>query len=375
MHIKLHKSTELTADETAALQALSTAVYPPEIAAKLPGRSIEWAPAQWRVICWNELGQALSHVGVVLRDGQVDGSPVKIGGVGGVKTHPSLRRRGLASTGITRAIQFFSEQKVDFALLVCEPDIVPIYERMGWRPFSGRLFVTQNGERCLFTFNLPMIHSVSADGPSDGEIASIREEDLLPEGYMRVQADTSKTRKQKYGWLPDELYGRLKACAAGGWAFGRFSDDLRRLLFVSKRRPHHAVLVKEFTPTRLVGWMQDELARFNDGLEKAAENERKPVPERFTLHDFRRTAITGLQMAGVSEKETSVMVGATPEVIRRHYEKLDQLKIARQSVERRLSVNGVAGTDPAAPNSPRRHRAEQSEALDGRSNSPQTASA
>jgi integrase len=207
------------------------------------------------------------------------------------------------------------------------------------------------------------------------EIASIREDDLLPDGYVKVQADTSKTRKQKYGWLPDELYSRLKACAASGWAFGRFSDDLRRLLFVSKRRPHHAVLVKEFTPTRLVGWMQDELARFNDGLEKAAENERKPVPERFTLHDFRRTAITGLQMAGVSEKETSVMVGATPEVIRRHYEKLDQLKIARQSVERRLSVNSVAGTDPAAPNSPRRHRAEHNEALDGRTKSPQTASA
>ena len=41
------------------------------------------------------------------------------------------------------------------------------------------------------------------------------------------------------------------------------------------------------------------------------------APERFTLHDFRRTAITGMQMA-VSEKEASVMVGPRPEVMRRH---------------------------------------------------------
>jgi hypothetical protein len=46
-------------------------------------------------------------------------------------------------------------------------------------------------------------------------------------------------------------------------------------------------------------------------------------------------------MAGVSEKEASVMVGATPEVIRRHYEKMDQLAIARRNVERRLGPEGA----------------------------------
>ena len=42
--------------------------------------------------------------------------------------------------------------------------------------------------------------------------------------------------------------------------------------------------------------------------------------DRFTLHDYPRTAVTGLQMAGVSEKETSLLVGAAPEVIRKHYD-------------------------------------------------------
>lgn len=86
--------------------------------------------------------------------------------------------------------------------------------------------------------------------------------------------------------------------------------------------------MKDFTPKRLVGWLQDELNRFH------AE---RPTSETFTLHDYRRTAFTGLQMAGVSEKECSLLVGATPEVIRRHYEKLDGMRIARRSIERRAA--------------------------------------
>jgi integrase len=208
------------------------------------------------------------------------------------------------------------------------------------------------------------------------EIASIRDEDLLPDGFVRVVASTSKTRKHKYGWLPDELYQRLKACSTGGWVFGRFSDELSRLYLVWKREPHHAARVRGFTPKRLVGWLQDELARFNDDVAEASVKEGRPIPERFTLHDFRRTAITGLQMAGVTEKEASVMVGATPEVIRSHYEKLDQLAIAKRSIERRLSVeNCVTGNEPVAQSTPRLFRAEQKQALDGRSELPETAGA
>ena len=59
------------------------------------------------------------------------------------------------------------------------------------------------------------------------------------------------------------------------------------------------------------------------------------------MHDFRRTAISGTQMAGVTEKEASMMVGATPEVMWRHYEKLDQQAIAKRNVERRLGAKGM----------------------------------
>jgi integrase len=178
------------------------------------------------------------------------------------------------------------------------------------------------------------------------EIASMREDDILADGFIRVGAESSKTRRHKFGWLPAVLHAELKACSAGGWAFGRFSDDLRRLLMLWKQRPHHAAKVRDFAPARLVGWLQDELQRFHESRQaeedqEAEEAEREPetVPT-FTLHDFRRTAITGLQMAGVSEKEASVQVGCTPEVMRRHYERLDGMAIARRNSERRLAISG-----------------------------------
>jgi hypothetical protein len=194
------------------------------------------------------------------------------------------------------------------------------------------------------------------------ETASIREEDLLADGFVRVTAENCKTRRHKYGWLPPDLFADLKACSAGGFAFGRFPDDLRRLHILWRRRPSDAARVMDYSPHRFVQWFQDELTSFHESREQGDSK-----PERFSLHDFRRTAITGLQMSGVSEKETSTMVGATPEVIRKHYEKLDAMTIAKRAIERRLSAN-----DPAALGFARPLRAERASPLAGQKTSPQT---
>lgn len=208
------------------------------------------------------------------------------------------------------------------------------------------------------------------------EIASIREDDLLADGYVRVISKASKTRKHKYGWLPAELYAELQACSANGWAFGRFADELRRLLMLAKRSPNHASRVQEYAPKRLVGWMQDELRRFHDDREAAAREAELDPPPTFTLHDFRRTAITGLQMAGVSEKDCSLMVGCTPEVIRRHYEQMDGMVVAKRSIEKRLAT--ASSDDESSPDAQFLRaflRARQNDPLDGSSELPKTATA
>lgn len=157
MNITLRRATDLTADERTALRALSDAVYPPEVAAAWPGRALEWAPPEWGVIGWSEDGCARCHAGIVVREARWNDRPVRVGGIGGVKTHPAVRGRGHATAVIRRAVEFLrNEADVVFALLVCEPALVSFYERLGWHLFRGAVLVAQHGETVPFTFNLPM---------------------------------------------------------------------------------------------------------------------------------------------------------------------------------------------------------------------------
>ena len=165
--LQLDPLAHLSDADREAIRLLSLAVYPPETLADWPGRHIEWSSPEWCVRLWDDEGALVSYVGVHLRDATCTGRPVRIGGVGGVKTHPSTRGRGLASLAIRRAVEFFSQQpNVDFALLVCEPRLLGYYERLGWREFDGQLRIWQHGMPTDFTFNRVMTHAVLAEAPT-----------------------------------------------------------------------------------------------------------------------------------------------------------------------------------------------------------------
>jgi hypothetical protein len=145
-------------------------VYPPDVAATWPGLAIEWARPQWSVIGLDADGAALSHVGVVFRDGRWNDRAVKIGGIGGVKTHPAARRRGLAAAGIRQGLAFFRERDTDFGLLVCDLALVPYYERLGWQRFPGELLVTQKQATVPFIFDLTMTTPIRLQDSLSGTI-------------------------------------------------------------------------------------------------------------------------------------------------------------------------------------------------------------
>lgn len=173
------------------------------------------------------------------------------------------------------------------------------------------------------------------------ETAAIKEDDIFADGTVRVKSSTCKTRKDKYGWLPEELHSRLRAGVCNGWAFGRFPDELRRRLSLIRGQHYAAARVRDFSPDRLVGWMQDELQRFNEEIQEQARQACEIPPEPFTLHDFRRTAVTRMYSIGITEKEASTLVGASPEVIRKHYEAMNKRDNARK-VGQRLLDQGPA---------------------------------
>src|SRR5262245_32594194 len=132
MDVVLRLIADLTDDERAEVAALSRAVYPPEVSAAWPGRHWEWIAHQSAVLIRAADGELISYAGVVVRSALLDGRPVRIGGIGGVKTHPAARRQGCAERAVRRAVVYFHERAdITFGLLVCEPHLIDYYGRLG----------------------------------------------------------------------------------------------------------------------------------------------------------------------------------------------------------------------------------------------------
>ena len=167
--VSFDRVSDLTEAERAEALALTHAVFPPAEAADWPGRHLEWSSPEWCVRMRGPAGDLLSYVGVLVRDASSKGKPLRVGGVGGVKTHPAARRQGLAGVGMRRAVEHFHDLgNVEFGLLVCEPRLLAYYSRLGWQEFDGRLVVRQHGSVSDFTFNRAMTYGVQSPGPTTG---------------------------------------------------------------------------------------------------------------------------------------------------------------------------------------------------------------
>jgi aminoglycoside 2'-N-acetyltransferase I len=157
-------------DETWAIaEPLSELVYPPEIMATIVWRDVTWAHADERVLVYDE-ERLVSHAGLYLRQALHDGSAMRIGGIGGVMTHPAYRARGFASAALRRAEQSFRAHGVDFALLFCEPKNFAFYGGLGWRVFPGEVIVEQPDGQGPFTIMAAMVRDMSKPAPSRGKI-------------------------------------------------------------------------------------------------------------------------------------------------------------------------------------------------------------
>ena len=160
-----------TDEQTRQLRQLSEAVYPPELASDWPGESMEWARPEMGVRVVDASGWLVSYVGVLTRQGLHDGTPVVIGGIGGVKTHPDARGLGYAALGMEHATQWLLDQPgVDFGLLVCQDELLSYYGNMGWKQFNGSLLTTQGDTSVEFTFNNVMTRDLAEEAPTEGII-------------------------------------------------------------------------------------------------------------------------------------------------------------------------------------------------------------
>ncbi len=170
MKVEFVARDEFSAVQTSALDSLRAAVYPPEVIATLPGRFFSWAPPQWSVLLWDD-GELVSRVGLLVREIVHDGVTKRIGGIGGVMTHPEKQGRGYAGRAMREAAaRFDGELNAAFALLFCRPHLVEFYKRLTWKPFPGRVYVEQSQGRVEFSANGAMVLDVKENAPVHGEI-------------------------------------------------------------------------------------------------------------------------------------------------------------------------------------------------------------
>ncbi|MCY4070529.1 MAG: GNAT family N-acetyltransferase [Chloroflexi bacterium] len=161
MHLDIIATAQLNDEEAGALRALHAAVYTPTPRAEKTNMRREWALPQWSIMIRGVDGQLVSHVGVVTRLCLCDDKETLIGGIGGVKTHPSQRGKGYAGAGLRRAIEFLQgEMAVDMSLLFCGPQMRRYYRRFGFTSFVGDLLVRQDREKTLFPRDEVMVMPV-----------------------------------------------------------------------------------------------------------------------------------------------------------------------------------------------------------------------
>ena len=140
-------------------EPLFKSVYPPHVVAALPWANIAFAQPELRVLIQDDSGDVVSHVGIVRREVTWNGRIMRAGGIGGVATRADRRGRGYASMALDAAIQTLRDEgSIDFALLFCEPRLVPFYAVRGWRPFEGDIYAEQPEQgRILFTAIAPHV--------------------------------------------------------------------------------------------------------------------------------------------------------------------------------------------------------------------------
>ena len=91
-------------------------------------------PGDYDIRVW-EGDQWVSLVEVVQRTILVGGQPVRVGGVGGVSTHPEHRYKGYSAMALREAAHLmFDELNVEFGMLFCAPEMETFYGKLGWQP-------------------------------------------------------------------------------------------------------------------------------------------------------------------------------------------------------------------------------------------------
>jgi GNAT superfamily N-acetyltransferase len=166
MGIQLKRSSELTEAEEARLGALSGVCFTD---GDDGSSGYQWADSDWGVLGLID-GQIVSNVGLIKREIIVAGTPLWVGGVGGVMTDPGYQKQGLAAALLKESHTVMRDHlRVDYGMLFCSTSMVHYYQKSGWQVIECKVAGENRGDKVIFPFPIMVICLSGQPWPS-GEV-------------------------------------------------------------------------------------------------------------------------------------------------------------------------------------------------------------
>ncbi|MFF0739616.1 GNAT family N-acetyltransferase [Streptomyces sp. NPDC004111] len=104
---------------------------------------LTWLPKEEHFGLVRPDGRLVAHAGLLRIPLSIGDRDTEAVGVGGVAVAPDVRGRGLARRVVGAALEHARTLGPERALLFCRPPLVPLYEKLGWRPVVGEVRVEQ----------------------------------------------------------------------------------------------------------------------------------------------------------------------------------------------------------------------------------------
>jgi GNAT superfamily N-acetyltransferase len=170
LEITIRPSKSLTPSEMQEADALDRLAFYEEGGEDNNGDDIQWIEESNYHVMGYVGGRLVSQIILSSQDILAGSQSLRIAGVGGVATHPDWRRLGFARRLLKAAEDLIrSEGGYDFAMLFCDPKMIPYYASCGYIQVLNPIFIIQRGQRVEFV-DYQMVLPISGKSWPEGVV-------------------------------------------------------------------------------------------------------------------------------------------------------------------------------------------------------------
>lgn len=170
--VQLINEHDLPLDLEAAIRKTLVTCFPKDTSFFSHSRAWHGSAPAYSAVILNG-PQVIAHLGVVQRLVTIGGTPANVAGIQNVAVLPDHRGRGLCRAMLTAAMDEARRRQLDYGILFCVANSVPLYARCGWRRLFDTPVVrvdTDGQEKPLVEGNLPMWLPLGKQDFPSGEI-------------------------------------------------------------------------------------------------------------------------------------------------------------------------------------------------------------